>query len=68
MRALPAVACAAALLLGGCNSGITGDRGDARKGGSVLVGLSVAPDSLDPALASSPEALQALPGWPTRHR
>ena len=44
----------------GCDSGITGDRGDARKGGSVLVGLSEAPDSLDPALASSPEALQAL--------
>ncbi len=44
----------------GCDGGITGDRGDAREGGSVLVALPERPDSLDPALARSPEALQAL--------
>lgn len=47
-------------LVTGCNSGSDGDRGDARKGGSLLVGLGRPPDSLDPAVASSPEALQAL--------
>ena len=46
--------------MAGCDGGITGDRGDATQGGSVLVGLAQPPDSLDPALASSPEALQAL--------
>ncbi len=44
----------------GCESGITGERGDAREGGSVLVGLGERPDSLDPALARSPVALRAL--------
>ncbi len=48
------------LAVAGCDSGITGDRGNARQGGSVLVGLAQPPDSLDPALAASPEALQAL--------
>lgn len=47
-------------LAAGCNSGLGVNRADARKGGSVLVGLSRAPDSLDPAVARSPEALQAL--------
>lgn len=50
----------AALAATGCNSGLDSDRADARKGGSVLVGLPSAPDSLDPAVARSPEALQAL--------
>ena len=57
-QALLALACA--LAVAGCDGGITGDRGDARQGGSVLVGLAQPPDSLDPALATSPEALQAL--------
>jgi len=51
---------ACALAVAGCDGGITGDRGDAIQGGSVLVGLAQPPNSLDPALASSPEALQAL--------
>ena len=50
----------ACVVASGCDSGITGDRGDAREGGSVLVGLPERPDSLDPALARSPVALQAL--------
>jgi len=58
-RALP-VALACALTVAGCDSGITGDRGAARKGGTVLVGLAQPPDSLDPALAAAPDALQAL--------
>lgn len=57
---LAAVVFALAVLAAGCSSGISGDRVDARKGGSVLVGLPSGPDSLDPAVATSPEALQAL--------
>ncbi|MGI8749285.1 MAG: ABC transporter substrate-binding protein [Thermoleophilaceae bacterium] len=61
MKALYAVVLVAlTVLAAGCNSGIGGDRADARKGGSVLVGLPSGPDSLDPAVARSPEALQAL--------
>lgn len=48
------------VLLAGCSGEIGGDRADARKGGSVLVGMARAPDSLDPARASNAEALQAL--------
>ncbi len=48
------------LSLAGCSSGFDQDRGDARRGGSILVGLTDRPDSLDPATATSPEALQAL--------
>ena len=47
------------LALAGCNSGDE-DGGSGREGGSVTVGLAVAPDSMDPATASSPEATQAL--------
>jgi len=57
--ALLALACVLGVATG-CDGGITGDRGDAREGGSVLVGLAERPDSLDPALARSPVALQAL--------
>ncbi len=57
-RALAAGCCA--LALAGCDSGFTGKRGDARKGGSVLVGMAEPPDSLDPALAASSEARRAL--------
>ncbi|MEJ7715487.1 MAG: ABC transporter substrate-binding protein [Thermoleophilaceae bacterium] len=57
---LAAVVFALAVLAAGCSSGISGDRVDARKGGSVLVGLPSEPDSLDPAVATGPEALQAL--------
>lgn len=50
----------AAALLGGCTSGDASGGGSGREGGSVVIGLAAAPDSLDPALASSPEALQAV--------
>ncbi len=50
----------AALLAGGCSPGGEGDPGDAGEGGSVSVALASAPDSLDPAVATSPTALQAL--------
>lgn len=50
----------ACLALIGCSPGGASEPGDARRGGSVVVGIAAAPDSLDPALASSPEALQAL--------
>ncbi len=48
------------LVVAGCNSGLSGDRADARKGGSVLVGLAKAPASLDPAVAADQTALQAV--------
>jgi len=49
-----------ALAIAGCSSGFDQDRGEARRGGSILVALAQPPDSLDPATASDPEALQAL--------
>ncbi len=57
--AVLAAACLAAVG-GGCDSGGEDSSGDAREGGSVAIGLRAAPDSLDPAVATSPEALQAL--------
>lgn len=48
------------LAITGCSSGFDQDRGDARRGGSILVALAQPPDSLDPATASNPEALQIL--------
>jgi peptide/nickel transport system substrate-binding protein len=59
-RPLLLLATLALLTTVGCSGEIGGDRDDARKGGSVLVGLAQAPDSLDPALAANPEALEAL--------
>ncbi len=53
-------AIAAMLAATGCSSGFDQDRGDARRGGSILVALAKPPGSLDPATASSAEALQAL--------
>ena len=56
-----AAGAALSLALGGCaGDGDGGSGGDARKGGSITVGASAAPDSLDPAVARSPEAQQAL--------
>jgi peptide/nickel transport system substrate-binding protein len=49
-----------AAVLAGCNSGDDGAGGSGREGGSVVVGLATAPDSMDPAVASTPEALQAV--------
>lgn len=51
---------AAALIVAGCSSGDGTGGGSGREGGSVVVGLAAAPDSMDPAIAASPEALQAL--------
>ena len=51
---------AAALLVAGCNSGDETGGGSGREGGSVVVGLAADPDSMDPAVAKSREALQAL--------
>ncbi len=59
MRAALALV-AAGLLTCGCSPGGESDPGDAREGGSVSVALTSAPDSLDPAVAVSPSALQAL--------
>ena len=58
--AFVALLVAAALLVGGCSPGGEPDPGDARVGGSVSVALASAPESLDPAVAVSPAALQAL--------
>jgi peptide/nickel transport system substrate-binding protein len=59
-RTAVAAAAAAVLVLGGCDSNEVGGDGSAREGGSVAVALAAPPDSLDPALGSSPQALQAL--------
>lgn len=53
-------ALAACLGLIACSPGGGAEPGNARRGGSVVVGIAAAPDSLDPAIASSSEALQAL--------
>lgn len=50
----------ALVLLAGCAPGGETERGDARGGGSVSVAVTAAPDSLDPAVAVSPDALQVL--------
>lgn len=57
---LPAALLVTVLALSGCSSGFDQDRADARRGGSILVGLPERPDSLDPAVASGATALQAL--------
>lgn len=55
LRAAGAALAAAALTVAGC-SGDAEPRGDAREGGSIVVAEAAAPDSLDPALASSAAA------------
>ena len=56
-----AAAASLCLALGGCaGDGDGASGGDARKGGSITVGATTAPDSLDPATARSPDARQAL--------
>ena len=60
MRQLTAVAFAGAAMLAGCNAADDPAGGSGREGGSVVIGLATAPDSMDPAVASSPEALQAV--------
>jgi len=55
LRAAGAALTALALTVAGCSSDAE-PRGDAREGGSIVVAEAVAPDSLDPALASSPAA------------
>jgi peptide/nickel transport system substrate-binding protein len=48
-----------ALVLAGCATG--SDRaGDAREGGSIAIGASSVPTTLDPSLATDPRALQML--------
>jgi peptide/nickel transport system substrate-binding protein len=52
---------AASLALPACaGTGDGGSGGDARKGGSITIAATKAPDSLDPAVSRSPEARQAL--------
>lgn len=59
--AAPALAAAACSLLGACaGTGDDGAGGNARKGGSITVAATRAPDSLDPAVSRSPQARQAL--------
>jgi len=60
MRQLTALAVAGAAVLAGCNAADDPEGGSGREGGSVVIGLAAAPDSMDPAVASSPEALQAV--------
>jgi peptide/nickel transport system substrate-binding protein len=58
---VPVAAAFAALGLPACaGTGDGGSGGDARKGGSITVAASGAPDSLDPAVGNSPRARQAL--------
>lgn len=58
-RALCAALLAAALALAGCIGG--GNReGSARDGGSIRIGTSQLPETLDPALATRPDELQLL--------
>jgi len=59
-RALATVLALGVLTAAGCSPGGEPDPGDAREGGSVSVALASTPDSLDPAVAVSPTALQAL--------
>ena len=59
-RALGVLLVMGVLTGAGCSPGGEPDLGDAREGGSVSVALASAPDSLDPAVAVSPTALQAL--------
>jgi peptide/nickel transport system substrate-binding protein len=60
-----AIACAAgaaacAALAACAGSGDGGSGGNARKGGSITIAATGPPDSLDPAVAESPRAQQAL--------
>ena len=48
-----------ALALSGCVGG-GGPKGNARKGGVITIAYGARPDSLDPALASTPSAREAL--------
>ncbi len=57
-RAVAALVGAAVLAASGC-SGDSTPEGDAREGGSIVVAEAVAPNSLDPALASTPAARRA---------
>jgi peptide/nickel transport system substrate-binding protein len=57
-RAAALLAAAMALVAGGCSDDAT-PTGDAREGGSIVVAEAVAPNSLDPALASTPAARRA---------
>lgn len=57
MKGLLALGIAAALTAGGCSDDAT-TRGNASQGGSVVVAEAAPPNSLDPALASSPTALR----------
>jgi len=54
-----AVALLASLMLAGC-VGAGGPKGNARQGGVIRIAYAAAPDSLDPAVASSRSAREAL--------
>lgn len=59
-RALLAGVAAACAALTGCSTSLDPAPENARQGGSVDVAIAAAPDSLDPVLATAPDAVRAL--------
>jgi peptide/nickel transport system substrate-binding protein len=59
-RRAAAVLLAISLSLAGCVGGGTRPAGNARQGGSITIATGAPPDTLDPALAATPDAQQAL--------
>ena len=59
-RRAAAVLLAISLSLAGCVGGGARPAGNARQGGSITIATGAPPDALDPALATSPDAQQAL--------
>jgi peptide/nickel transport system substrate-binding protein len=59
-RRAAAVLLAISVLLAGCVGGASRPAGNARQGGSITIATGAPPDALDPALAATPNAQQAL--------
>jgi peptide/nickel transport system substrate-binding protein len=57
---MPALGVAAVLLSGCGGDGDDGDAGEARQGGSITIGETAQPDSLDPALGYTIEGLEPM--------
>lgn len=60
LAAACAVIALAATGLAGCSTGLEPAPENARQGGSIDVAIAAPPDSLDPVIARSPEAVRAL--------